>query len=73
MSVFDVISGDGPINLAQPHGGIHAIQTELAQRVYLTEKAPWAYREERADILHPLLSQLMNKLDQRAQSGVLKP
>lgn len=56
----------------QPATGVHAIQMELAQRAYMDEAAPWGYREDRAAVLRPILTNLLEKLDQTARSGALK-
>ncbi len=55
----------------QPENGINAIQMELAQRSYMNEKAPWSYRKDRAGLLRPLLSEMLNELNQLALSGAL--
>lgn len=43
----------------QPQDGVHAIQLELAQRAYMDETAPYAYDEERAQRLQPVLEELL--------------
>ena len=55
----------------QPARGQHAIQMELAQRAYMTERAPWAYRPEAAERLRPYLGRLLQSLDHLARSGAL--
>jgi len=39
----------------QPAEGVHAVQLEMAQRIYMDEAAPFALRPERAAALRPLL------------------
>ncbi len=39
----------------QPSEGVHALQLEMAQRLYMHEGPPFAFAEERADALQPLL------------------
>ncbi|MEP3346690.1 MAG: N-formylglutamate deformylase [Litoreibacter sp.] len=52
-----------------PALGIHAIQMELAQSVYLTdEAAPWTYDQARADRLRPHLTQILIALAELAPS-----
>lgn len=55
----------------RPQTGCHAIQMELAQRAYMDEAAPWAYRPERADTLRPYLADILSRLDSIARSGAL--
>jgi len=47
----------------QPQGDIHAVQLELAQRTYMDEFAPFAYREAGAEktqtVLKPLLQTML--------------
>lgn len=45
-----------------PAQGIHAVQLELAQRNYMEEEAPFAWREDRAARLQPLLEQLIRAM-----------
>jgi formiminoglutamase len=46
-----------------PDDGIHAIQMELSQSIYLTdEAAPWAYDEDKAARLRPILRTLLETL-----------
>ena len=42
-----------------PAGGVHAIQLEMVQCLYMDEEAPFAYRPERAAKIQPLLHKLM--------------
>jgi len=41
-----------------PAGGVHAIQLEMCQCLYMDEAAPFAYRPERAGAVQPLLRKL---------------
>lgn len=55
----------------KPDTGVHAIQMELAQRAYMDETAPWAYRADRADQLRPHLKAFLQHLNDLALSGAL--
>ena len=55
----------------RPETGIHAIQMELAQRTYMDEAAPWAWRADRADRVRPHLGQMLHALNTLALSGAL--
>ncbi len=55
----------------QPQANVHAIQMELSQRAYMDEFAPWAYRDDRANKLRPVLSAILKHLNDIALSGVL--
>ncbi len=55
----------------RPEAGEHAIQMELAQRAYMDEVAPWAYREDRAARLRPHLKTILHNLQSLALSGEL--
>ncbi|MES2755078.1 MAG: N-formylglutamate deformylase [Pseudomonadota bacterium] len=44
---------------ADPAGGVHAIQLEIAQRAYLDEARPHAWRGDIADRLRPTLSHIL--------------
>ncbi|PID35479.1 MAG: N-formylglutamate deformylase [Rhodobacterales bacterium] len=55
----------------RPEAGEHAIQMELAQRAYMDEAAPWAYREPRAARLRPHLKTILHSLNTLALSGEL--
>jgi N-formylglutamate deformylase len=46
-----------------PENGVHAIQMELAQRVYLTEEAPpWSFDPAKADQLRSVLKPMLHRL-----------
>ncbi|NNG02551.1 MAG: N-formylglutamate deformylase [Inquilinus sp.] len=45
-----------------PAAGIHAVQMELAQSTYMDEDPPYAYDEEKADRLRPLLRRVLEKM-----------
>lgn len=55
-----------------PGSGIHAIQMELAQRVYMDEIPPWTYRPERAEKVRKVLRSLLEALRTLALSGKLQ-
>ncbi len=46
----------------QPEAGIHAVQLELTQRLYMEEELPFTYLPEQAETLQPLLRQLLQAL-----------
>jgi N-formylglutamate deformylase len=58
-------------NYGHPEANVHAIQMELAQRVYMEEVAPWTYCEDRAAKVRPVLARILNDLDHLARSGAL--
>lgn len=43
----------------QPDAGVHAIQLEMAQSVYMDEDPPYTYREQRAARIRPILRALV--------------
>jgi len=43
----------------QPERGIHAVQLEMSQRIYMNETAPYAYRPDLAAHIQPLLTDLL--------------
>lgn len=53
----------------QPEIGVHAIQMELAQRAYMDEAVPWAYRPDLAAQLRPYLNQILVALGQEIQES----
>ncbi|HHL21708.1 MAG TPA: N-formylglutamate deformylase [Aliiroseovarius sp.] len=55
----------------RPERGTHAIQMELAQRAYMSERAPWDYLPTEADRLRPHLARILQSLDHLARSGAL--
>lgn len=55
----------------QPSDGQHAIQMELAQRAYMTERPPWTYRPDLANKVRPTLAHILTDLDTLARSGAL--
>jgi len=42
-----------------PQDGVHAIQLEMSQRLYMQEEPPFAYLPERAERLQPLLQRML--------------
>ena len=42
-----------------PFGGVHAIQLEMSQRLYMQEDAPFAYEPTKAQALQPLLQRML--------------
>lgn len=46
----------------RPGGGVHALQLEMAQCVYMDEEAPFTYRPERAARIRPTLRALLDTL-----------
>ena len=55
----------------KPAEGVHAIQMELAQRVYMRETPPWEYLPEKADRLRKRLRGVLERLETLAASGRL--
>lgn len=56
----------------RPGDGVHAIQMELAQRVYLVaEAAPWTYDAAIAGPTRAVLRTILKNLDHLARSGAL--
>jgi N-formylglutamate deformylase len=43
----------------RPDAGVHALQLEMAQRVYMEERAPYAYRDDLAGRIRPTLQRLI--------------
>lgn len=43
----------------RPADGVHALQLEMAQRVYMEEEPPYAYREDLAGRIRPTLRRLL--------------
>lgn len=43
----------------QPQGRVHAVQLEMSQCVYMNETAPFAYREDLAAQVQPLLREML--------------
>lgn len=54
-----------------PGAGVHAIQMELAQRVYMDEAPPWTYLPDRAATVRRHLKTLLDALRTLALSGDL--
>ena len=44
----------------QPQAGVHAIQLEMCQCLYMNENAPFAYRPDLARAIEPLLRQMID-------------
>jgi len=55
----------------QPDEGFHAVQMELAQRVYMNEDPPWTYDPALADQVRPVLKTILTRLEALALSGDL--
>ncbi|GAA4334420.1 N-formylglutamate deformylase [Variovorax defluvii] len=43
----------------KPEEGVHAVQLEMAQHLYMSEQEPYAYQEERAAMLLPTLKAMV--------------
>ncbi len=50
----------------KPETGVHAIQMELAQRMYMQENHPWDYAVEKADLLRSYLATLLHRIHAHA-------
>lgn len=46
----------------QPQRGVHAVQLELAQRTYMNEDAPFAYRPDQAEQVQPILRRFVQAM-----------
>ncbi|MBP6018881.1 MAG: N-formylglutamate deformylase [Burkholderiaceae bacterium] len=46
-------------NYGRPQDGVHAVQLEMVQRLYMDETEPFAYREDRADAVLPTLQAMV--------------
>ena len=55
----------------RPAQNQHAIQMELAQRAYMTESTPWAFRLDRAKTLRPTLGHILTTVSHLAITGEL--
>ena len=53
----------------QPERGIHAVQLEMSQCVYMEEQAPYRYRPDLAAQIQPLLAELLQTCVSFAQRG----
>jgi N-formylglutamate deformylase len=53
-----------------PARGVHAIQLEMAQALYMDEKPPFGFREERARDVRPILHELLATAVAYVQPGV---
>jgi N-formylglutamate deformylase len=45
----------------RPSEGVHAIQLELVQLTYMREEYPYAFDDSRADVLRPVLQQMLRE------------
>ena len=57
----------------QPSNGFHAVQMELAQRVYMDELPPWRYDSARANTVRPILKSILTNLENVVLSGAQTP
>ena len=53
----------------RPHDGIHAVQLEMCQSLYMQEVSPFAYDEAKAAQIQPILKQLLQIMLGWAPSG----
>jgi N-formylglutamate deformylase len=51
-----------------PVNGVHAIQMELAQRVYMDETPPWSYRDNLAAKVRLPLAEILKKLNEATEA-----
>ncbi len=54
-----------------PKNGVHAIQMEIAQRLYMTEAPPWDYDCDKAENLRQLLKLILGAAESAALKGEL--
>jgi len=57
----------------RPADGIHAVQLELAQITYMEERPPFAFREDRAAGIRPVLRRVLEAMLGWAESGAARP
>jgi N-formylglutamate deformylase len=53
----------------RPADGVHAVQLEMSWRCYMDEGPPFAWRDERASAVQPLLQQLVQAMLAFAEAG----
>ena len=53
----------------QPDRGVHAVQMELAQTLYMQESTPWTYEEEAAKSLRIVLKRILRNVEILASDG----
>jgi N-formylglutamate deformylase len=46
----------------RPHEGIHVVQMEMCQALYMEERPPWRYDEAKAARIVPVLRRLVEAL-----------
>ncbi len=46
-------------NYGRPNSNIHAVQLELSQATYMDEEPPFAFREDLAEKIRPVLRELV--------------
>ena len=46
----------------RPDGNVHAVQLELAQRTYMNEQPPFAYRPDLAERVQPILQRMVQAM-----------
>lgn len=56
-----------------PENGVHAVQLEMSQKIYMNEDAPFAYRDDLAMAVKPMLSQLVNTAVRAAKGAASMP
>lgn len=56
-------------NYGRPGDGIHAIQLELSQRTYMEETPPFAFREELAEGVRPVIRRMLETVLNWATTG----
>ncbi|MYD78822.1 MAG: N-formylglutamate deformylase [Gammaproteobacteria bacterium] len=57
----------------QPDAGIHAIQMELSQSIYMLEQPPWTMDNLRSQNLRSLLKKVLHELEQAAHTLATRP
>jgi N-formylglutamate deformylase len=56
------MGGHIPRNSGRPADGVHAVQLEMTWRSYMDEAPPWAWNQERAAGVQPLLQRLVETM-----------
>ena len=52
-----------------PAQGVHAIQLEMAEAIYMDESSPYTFREARARAVRPILRELLQTAVNRAAAS----
>ena len=56
----------------RPGAGVHAVQLEMAEAIYMDETSPFTFRQERARRVRPILREQLEIVLQHARGGMKK-